>query len=194
MRINIQQQSNEIQKEAVAILQTLSLKPLLSKFGEFKIVGSMSYKLMTWRDIDIDVVFDHDPTDADFWEILRELFRNKQIRSFTLVDDREIVTANRPKSIYIGLKFEDEKQEIWKIDIRLINKKYVATDAIEKLIKAKLTPEKKQRILEIKSAVDDNPKYHKEFQSVDIYEAVLENGIENPQDFKKYLTKIGKSY
>jgi len=188
------EKSNAIQKEAQQILQTLDLKPLLSKYGEFKIVGSMSYKLMTWRDIDMDVVFDHDPTDTEFWEILQELFKNKKIRLFMFVDDREIVTRNRPKSMYIGLKYEDDKKEIWKIDIRLINKKYVATDEIEKLINAKLTPEKKQIILEIKSAVDDNPKYHKDFQSVDIYQAVLENEVRDLQHFQEYLQKIGKSY
>jgi len=60
-------------------------------------------------------------------------------------------------------------------------------------LKEKLTKEKIEIILHLKSILDSNPKYRKEIFSTDIYEAVLESDVIDINGFKKYLEKSGKS-
>ena len=57
----------------------------------------------------------------------------------------------------------------------------------------KLNPDNKKIILEIKSAIADNPQYRKNIFSVDIYNAVLKEGVKDLDQFKAYLKKTNKS-
>jgi hypothetical protein len=182
-----------LQKQAISLIKRLRLKELLSKAGEFKIVGSVRYGLMTWRDVDIDVITQNKINESSYWYIVKKLFSVKEINLINLVNNQKALEKNRPRSLYIGLNIKDETGEIWKFDIRLLSKRFVVADRIEEMVSQKLTSKSKRIILKIKSLVHNNPKYHKEFSSVDIYEAVLLFKVENLNQFKKYLKTIGKS-
>lgn len=186
------QEQEKLQKEAKEVLQKLDLVNLLNKYGSTEIVGSLDYGLMTWRDIDINVATDQDPKDEDYWKIVKELFSKDRVKLLTLADNRKEEDKDRPKSMYIGLKYQIYSSDIWKIDIRFLSKKYITTDKTANLIKQKMTDDTKSIILEIKSQVHDDPKYHKEFSSLDIYEAVLLNRVKSLSGFKEYLESKSK--
>jgi len=191
---NLLEKQDKLQKQALAIIEELGLKNVLSKYGQCNVVGSAAYGLMTWRDIDVDVVFNNNPTDHEYWEIVQYLFSLPNTNQLTLIDNRQGGEANRPKSMYIGAQHKDNKHAIWKIDIRLLAKEFVMTDRIAQLIKETMSAESRNTILQIKSQVHDNPKYHKDFSSVDIYEAVLSADIKDLNGFKEYLLEHGKSF
>lgn len=182
----------KLQREANEVIEKLNLIKILSEYGKVEVVGSLKYGLMVWRDIDLDLVFENEILETNYWKIIEKLFLNKKIQSITLSDNRNIEDKNRPKSLYMGIKYLDNKENIWKIDIRLLNKNDLNTGKIENLINEKITPENRLIILEIKSQVCDNPKYHKDFSSVDIYEAVLINGAKNLKEFVDFLKLKGK--
>ena len=182
-----------LQKGAKEVIEKLNLIKVLSEYGTVNIVGSLKYGLMAWRDIDLDLVFENEILESDCWKIAEILFSNKNISSITLSDNRNSEDKNRPKSIYIGIKYLDNEKNIWKIDIRLLDKKDANIGIIEGLINEKITPENRLIILEIKSEVCENPKYHKDFSSVDIYNAVLIDGVKNVEEFYDYLRGKGKN-
>ena len=175
-----------LQKQGLEVIKNLEIEKILSVYGEFKLVGSIVYGLMTWRDIDMDLRLDNDPTDLTYWEIVQSLFKKSGVNLLTLADNRKQREKDRPKSMYIGIKYEDKDKNIWKIDIRILGKEFVTTDKVAELIK-KATTEQRQLILFIKSQVHNDPKYHKDFSSLDIYEAVIINNITTLQEFKDYL-------
>jgi len=177
----------KLQKGAKEVIEELNLIKILSQYGKVKIVGSLKYGLMVWRDIDLDLVSENEILETNYWRIVKKLFSNKKIQSITLSDNRNIGDKNRPKSLYIGIKYLDYEKNIWKIDIRLLNKKYLNTDKIKNSIDEKINSENKLTILEIKSQVCDDPRYHKEFSSMDIYEAVLANGVKNLEEFFNFF-------
>ncbi|MFA6007232.1 MAG: hypothetical protein WC784_01125 [Candidatus Shapirobacteria bacterium] len=177
----------KLQREAKEVIEKLNLVKILSQYGKVNVVGSLKYGLMVWRDIDIDLVLENEILEINYWEIVEKLFSNKKIQSMILSDNRNVEDKNRPKSLYIGIKYLDNKENIWKIDIRLLNKNDLKTGKIENLINDKITPENRLTILEIKSQVCNNPKYHKEFSSVDIYEEMLISGVKNLEEFISFL-------
>jgi len=184
---------NKLQKQAFEVIEKLDLNNILGKYGQFSLVGSIEYGLMTWRDVDANLAMPADPTDNEYWEIVKAIFSLPKVKLLTLADNRQQIETDRPKSMYLGIKYKDHENNIRKIDIRLLAKESITTDRIAQLVKDKITEELRETILQIKSQVHDNPKYHKTFSSVDIYEAVLLSGVKDLSDFKEYLSKQGKS-
>lgn len=87
--MDLLEQQSQLQKQAKEVLQTLGLISLLKKYGDPVIVGSMSLGLMTWRDLDIEVVMKK--LDMDFIaEICAELVRKSSRRvDFGVIDNRD---------------------------------------------------------------------------------------------------------
>ncbi len=190
---NLIENQNKLQNQALEVIEKLNLKYILGKYGEFRLVGSIEYGLMIWRDIDVNLVMHSDPTDNEYWDIVRAIFILPNVIQLTLADNRKQLETNRPRSMYLGIRYSDDINDIWKIDIRLLAKESVTTDRIAKLIHSKLTDESREIILQIKYQVYSNPKYHKEFSSVDVYEAVLSHNVKDLSNFEEYLSKLGKS-
>lgn len=190
---NLLEEQNRLQEQAFAIIEKLNLKRILGTYGQCSVVGSAAYGLMTWRDIDVDVVMGNTPTDDEYWKIVKSLFSLPNVKLLTLVDDRRHTESDRPKSMYVGITYEDSESNTWKIDIRLLAEEFVMTDKVAQLIKETMDEESQNSILHIKSCVHDNPRYHKDFSSVDIYEAVLLSGAKDLAGFEKYLSQQGKS-
>lgn len=190
---NLLEEQNKLQKQAFEVIEKLDLNNILGKYGQFSLVGSIEYSLMTWRDIDANLAMQNDPTDSEYWDIVEAIFSLPKVKLLTLADNRQQVEADRPKSMYLGIKYEDNENNIWKIDIRLLARESITTDKVAQLIKENITEESRIAILQIKSQVCDNPKYHKAFSSVDIYEAVLLSGVKDMDGFREYLSKQGKT-
>lgn len=190
--MDLVKQQEELQKEGRELLGKIELIEFLSKFGKPHIVGSMESGLMVWRDIDIEIIKE-EIKDNEYWEVVNFLFYLKDLyHSLYIQDFRKSVNPNTPKGLYIGTKIEFNGNT-WKIDIWLIKPR--ANEAINynEWIKDKLTDENKKIILEIKNQIYENPKYRKEIFAVDVYKAVIENGVKDLKEFNEYLKRRGKN-
>lgn len=183
------QRTTKLREDAFDLIQQLNLEQLLSRYGQFVLIGSAKYNLMTWRDIDIDVVMKDDPTDEEYWEIVKQIFKINGNELTMLVDNRVQVTPDRPRSMYIGFKLKDKNNNLWRFDIRLISTKHMTANKVGNMIEKHIDDEKRRIILEIKTNVHDDPRYHKDYQSIDIYEAVLLNDVKTFEEFKAYIKK-----
>lgn len=202
MNNNLLKLQSNLQQQAQQVLKKLKLIELLSKYGRPNIVGSMELGLMTWRDIDIEVIV-KDSNKEFIAEIVATLIRMLLRRiDFGLVDNRgEFNNPKTPKGIYLGLKYfpEDLKPEeifgvnekVWKIDIHFVLSKDSQAIQMTKELASKLTEEKKKAILEIKKEVTKSPKHRKEIFTIDVYNAVLYQGVKNINEFKDYLREKG---
>ena len=184
-------QADELQRQADGVLITLDLLNYLSKYGHPRVVGSVALGLMTWRDIDIDLEVIGDLIEEDFWETAKHLLRQDNVTLLTLVDNRQLIEKNRPTSMYIGIKYLDADQTVWKIDLRFVSDQDAIAQKYIDSIRSKLTTETRKSILCIKNVVSSDPRYRSEFSSVDIYNAVLENGVVDIDGFKNKLRESG---
>jgi len=182
---------SSLQNQANEILKKFGLIDLLSKYGNPIIVGSLALGLMTWEDIDIDLEVDKNFNDSSYFEIVQYFFKQNNIKQVILIDNRKELEPGRPRSMYIGIIFEDSAKTSWKIDIRILSaNKGWAQDDIDK-IKSRLTPLAIENILKIKKDVAKHPKYRKEISSIDIYTAVLDKDVKDLDGFKKYISEKG---
>lgn len=196
-------QQEELQKESHQVLEKLNLVEILSKYGKPTLVGSVTLGLMTWKDIDIEVITDN-PNKEDIANIASTLINLPNYRiDLTVINNEDKHNPHTPKGIYLGIKYFDDipiqeqfgaSEKVWKIDIWFLTKENAQGAIKTKEIEEKLTDEKRKIILEIKEALATNPKYRKTIFSMDIYNAVLDNEVKNLEEFKGYLSKSGREF
>lgn len=186
-------QSTELSSKAKQIFAELGLKDFLSKYGEVYIVGSVELDLMTWRDIDIEIISPGTPAKNDAMDIATFLFLKEGIRKVSPIDYSDSDGVKKPKGLYVGSEYTDESREKWKMDVWLLTKDSARTKDITAGLKERITPETRKNILDIKSQLHDNPKYRKEITSMDIYTAVLDKNVTDIKTFADYLETMGKS-
>lgn len=182
------QKAQQLKSDARQILSDLGMNKFFSIYGEVKLVGSITYRLMNWEDLDIDLVTKVFPTNELFWNTAKFLMRDEKTKSLMLVDNRTgLKEVNRPKSIYLGVKYVYKDTVEWKIDIRLLEQKEVQDlpDWMESL--DKLNHNQKLAILAIKDKLKTNPNYHNSISSVDVYDAVVNQGVDSYEAFTKWL-------
>ena len=117
---------------------------------------------------------------------------NTAIKGILTNEDHAITTSLEHNSVLRPL-YELEEKGMELSVVQCDENGNINYDDFEKLIKEKITKKSRIAILQIKSQVCDNPKYHKEFSSVDIYEAVLLFGVKDIEGFREYLAKKGKN-
>jgi hypothetical protein len=100
-------------------------------------------------------------------------------------------TEGLPDGLYWGIYLGDERNGAWKIDVWAVNK--TECDRLLKFceeIENKLSDETAAKILAIKSQCWKDPNYRRSFTSMDIYNAVLEEGVSDIAGFYDYLNVI----
>lgn len=191
------QDQDKLHAEGQQVLDDLNLIPELEKLGKPFIVGSFALELLTRRDIDFEVVVDQ-LDKKQVQEICSYLIGLDHPRmDFTIMDNTVDKVPQLPNSYYVGviyirkeIPFKDRNPKSplsWQIDIHFLTEEYSRSKAKTEDIKSKLNPQNKLSILEIKKNIAQNPKYHREVFSTDIYEAVLDHGVKNLDEFKEYM-------
>lgn len=197
-------QQAELRKEAREVVEKLDLMNFLGKYGKPYLVGSIETGLMTWRDIDLEVIVEGINKDLIAEMVISLIKAAGRRLDISIVDNRDAEDFGKgPVGYYLGLKYYDPKipkkdlvasnKNAWKIDIWFVLEKDARSHQSTQDLLQQLNDQNRQIILEIKNQIMDNPKYRYEFFSTDIYKAVLENQVTNLEEFKDYLKKIGKN-
>jgi len=182
----------EIRAEADRLLAS-GLSEILTGYGQFNIVGSYALRLMVWRDLDIHIVR-AELDRKSFFELGAKIADLLRPHRMHYRDQTIISTEGLPTGLYWGVYLGDEREGAWKIDIWLTHSEgfRAAGEQCER-ISQRLTDANRQVILEIKSACWKHPQYRKGFSSIDIYDAVIDHGINNVEEFWSFLRDRGRS-
>jgi hypothetical protein len=184
-------QQNKLQKEGNDILEKLQLLQFLSKYGKPIITGSLATGLMTWRDIDIELV-DETKSLQNLFDTVKYLFEIENIKNIQLNNNIGGKTrANNPDGLYLGFQYQDK--ELWKIDVWFIHndQQHSGKDDLEWLNK-NIDDDKRKSILIIKNELAAHPKYRKTIFSTDIYDAVFKDNISSYDGFIENLKNKGR--
>ncbi len=174
-------------EQANRILYDLGLLNELNTYGKPHLIGSVKMDLMAWNDLDIDV-----ENDSMSLEKLHQL-TNYILNNFnpTWYEAKEEINEAGNKVWFHGFEFYLDN-ELWNVDIWFLDK-----DSIEKSkkycddISAKIKENEKLRtaIIDIKQELIKRNLYSfDKYTSMDVYDAVLNNGIKSTDDFiEKYI-------
>lgn len=186
---------NELEKlnsiivgEANKILYDHGLLRILGKYGNPVPTGSYVLGLMTWRDLDIYIETD-EVTESKFFQLGSEVASALKPQRMHYRNEFLGRTPELPVGFYWGIyvtglvSIEEWKIDLWAIDSE--QRKSLQED-FDKL-RASINEESRLIILEIKNHFYTHPEYRRKFGSVDIYQAVIEEGVKSVEEFAGWL-------
>jgi len=184
-----------LQHQASRLIADLGLMELLSVAGEPRLTGSAELELMVWPDVDLEVVAPGTPEMAPAVEIVRHLMLDADVHigKLNIADERQTTRPDIPRGIYIGPDVTHEGLD-WQVDIWIVDPEQAAErHRLAAGIRAKLDPENRRTILELKQILAASDRYHRGISSVDLYTAVLDRGVVDLDGFVRYLGESGRT-
>jgi len=180
-----------IRQEADEIIYGKGLHKILSEYGIPHFTGSYTLRLMTWRDLDIYLEADN-LFKEKFFELGKNIDQLLNPVKMSFRNERIAQTPGLPNGFYWGIYLGNERNGAWKIDIWAMD----AGECQQRIeycdkISDKISNSARLHILDIKFQCWKDPAYRKSYTSVDIYKAVLEDGVEGIDDFRKWLQQPG---
>lgn len=171
---------NPIKEKASAILRDSHLLEELETIGTPHIIGSYRMDMMAWNDIDIDIENDGMCLDKlyrltkyvldafhPFWYEARE----------EVNDEGKTVWFHGFEAMIDGERWNFD---LWFFDRETIEKAEAFCDGVA----ARATQPQKEQITKLKQELIARNQYSFDtFHSMDVYKAVLDDGIENVQEF-----------
>ncbi len=181
--LDILRQAEIRQEQAYQAIKKLGLVERWEKVGKPVLVGSMRFGAMVSPNIDMEVYTDAPLPHVGFAVIgkLAETPGVTEIRYLNAMDGPD-------QGLYWFIQYEDGSGVTWGIDVWLVAHDhpyaYVA-DRLAAAMQKRLDTESRRRILSIKR---DLPQAMK-VRGVDIYKAVLKDGVETAEAMVAWLEK-----
>lgn len=188
--------SEVIRKNAQLVLEKIGLIPLANKYGELFFTGSYALNLMTWNDIDMQIVFQQgrDPKEA-FLEIFGHFVKTPEFIKAEVIHFTGDYKSFMPRGFYLGMHMNfSELGGIWKLDLWALSEKdFQKNRSLLEALEEKITPESRALILAIKRDLMKKEGRVPQMGSHFLYQAVLLEGIKDRDLINEYLRKNGVS-
>ena len=179
--------SKTLMAEADELLYQRGLLAVLQRYGKAYITGSYFLNTMTWRDLDL-YVDGTGMSDEDFFLLGSDIAGAIEPGKMHYRNEF-ILRSGLPRGKYWGV-YTDILGAPWKIDLWVLEtslcEQYMA---VAEDLKARMDEESRLAILDIKGQVCGHPDYRKKFLSVDVYDAVLKDGVRGMEGFSKWLVE-----
>lgn len=181
--LDILRQAEIRQEQAYQAIKKLGLVERWEKVGKPVLVGSMRFGAMVSANIDMEVYTDAPLPHVGFAVIgeLAETPGVTEIRYLNAMDGPD-------QGLYWFIQYEDGSGVTWGIDVWLVAHDhpyaYVA-DRLAAAMEKRLDAESRRRILSIKRDLPQELKV----RGVDIYKAVLKDGVETAEAMVAWLEK-----
>lgn len=179
----------ERRKKAEKILRDTGLLEYLSKIGEPHVIGSYKMNMMAWNDLDIDV--ENDRMNS---ERLYELTGYILDTFHPLWYEAKEEVNDEGKTVWFHGFHAIMDGEIWNFDLWFFDRDTIdkAEDYCNGIMRmAEQNPESRERIMKMKQELLDRDLYSfYQYSSMDVYRAVLEQGISDAEELlQRYIRK-----
>lgn len=186
--------AGEIKSNGSRFLIDKKIEELLQPYGTLYYTGSYALDLMTWNDIDMQIVLNKglNPLDAISQFYIR-IAHDKDFVEAQLINFTGKYKPKMPRGLFLGLKFDSpEFGGIWKLDLWSLDKNDFEKNRllIEK-IKHLLKPELRSLILELKNELMQPTGRVPQMGSHFLYQAVLLENFRKKEEIFKYLVSHG---
>lgn len=179
-------EQSRLQTQADKMLASTKIMDVFARHGRLSAIeGSYLYGLMMYPDLDIGLKADT-VTKQDFANLLADLAVHTAVRGLKTADtiNFDLSKHPRPRGYWIGvdIPFENDR---WGIDCWLQQSDWGSDqkdDYVDRLMT--LDQPAKDAVLAIKYELIRNGSYGKQYQSSDVYDAVLNRGVRSVEDFR----------
>jgi len=182
-----------LQDEARQVLAGLDLAGLVADVGPMLVTGSFVSGLMCWRELDVMVHAGGDFSPADVMGLLARIVPQAGVIALDYRDERgpRCVTGQlRDERYHVTLTVEHAAR--WQIDLTLwLHDLHRNVTLWHEELRERITGEQRSAVLRIKDHWHRQPAYPHRVGGLDIYTAVLDDGIRTVDEFAAWLTQHG---
>jgi hypothetical protein len=184
-----------LRQEATALLEELDRAAILTHAGPVALAGSYVSELMCWRDLDVMVLVGAEYSPADVLQLIsRMMMQFPGVVGFDYRDervDRRPAGQVRDERYHVPFMI-DRELGIWRLDLTLwLHDLHQNITSWHQALRDKITDEQRAAILRIKDVWYRLPIYPDHVSGLEIYNAVMEDGVGTPEQFRSWLTDHG---
>jgi len=173
----------QLQAEGRELLATLR-----GPLGDLQATGSFVSGLMAWRDLDVMLLGGPEFAPSEVLTLLAGTAGLPGLTGFDYRDERgprSPTGERRDERFHVAMTVY-----AWRVDLSIwLHDPHDQVTAWHRELAARVTPEQRLTILEIKDVWHRRPEYPDEVSGLEIYTAVLEHGVRTPADFGAWLAR-----
>ena len=195
--INLYQNiARSLKSNAKYLLDSKNIDSSLREIGDLYYTGSFALDLMTWNDIDMQVVLKStlNPIEA-LSKILALLSKDPDFIEAQLIHFKDKYKPKMPRGVYLGVKMDCPDQGgIWKFDIwSLAKHDFEKNRELIENLRSKLDERSRNLILELKHEMMNGSDRVPQMGSHFLYQAILLEGIKEKNTLYEFLAARGIS-
>lgn len=183
-----------LQEEARQVLAELDLAALVADIGPLLLAGSFVSGLMCWRELDVMVLAGGDFSPQDVLRLLQRIIERTGATALEYHDERgsRCVTGQlRDERYHVPFTVERAGQS-WRVDLTLwLHGAHLNVTRWHQELRERITAEQRSAVLRIKDAWHRRPSYSDQVGGLDIYTAVIDDGVRAPRQFATWLASHG---
>lgn len=158
--MTIQEKALLIRNNATELLKSKNIEGMIKAAGDLYYTGSYALDLMTWNDIDMQIVLKDgfDPTEI-LCNLSNQIAKDGSFIEARLINFQEDYKPKMPRGVYLGLKLNcPNLGGMWKLDIWCLSKfDFDKNRALIETLKSKLNTNNRDLILEFRIDVTNWP-------------------------------------
>lgn len=192
----IEEIAREIRKNGANLLKEKKIDEKLRSLGELYFTGSYALDLMTWNDIDMQIILKNgsDPKEV-LASFFAELTRDSDFIEGQMIHFKGDYKPKMPRGVYLGFKLNArEFGGLWKLDLWSLEKSdFEKNRALIEKLKQRLSDETRLLILQMKHELMKNEGRVPQMGSHFLYQAILIEELKDPALIYEFLKKNGIS-
>jgi hypothetical protein len=180
--------------EAAEVLSELDLAATLAETGTMLLTGSYVSHLMCWPEVDVMVHAGARFTPDDVLRLLQRIVAHPAIVGFDYRDERGPrsptgTTRDERYHVPVAVNLDDRS---WRIDLTLwLNDPHSNLVTWHETLRDTITADQRSAVLRIKDVWHTVPSYPDQVGGLQIYTAVLDDGVRTPSQFAAWLVAHG---
>lgn len=186
--------SDHIHAQADAVLARLQLSSLIEQLGELYFTGSYALNLMTWNDIDIQVVVKQElaPIDA-LMKIMNLFVHQKNLLKASIINFVEGYKPHWPRGVCLSAKIDfPDLGGVWKFDIWALQEEDLRKNRLLlEQLRSAMGESARNLILELKYELMQHSGRVPKMGSHWLYQAVLIHGLTERGALLNFLKEKG---
>jgi hypothetical protein len=181
---------DRLQVEAKEVLAELDRSGLFVDLGPPTMAGSYVSGLMVWRELDIMMLGGPHFSPHDVLRLLHTIITIPGVISFEYHDERgsrRPTEAIRDERYHLPITVQ-RGTTTWRIDLTVwLHDPHANITTWHESVRDTITDEQRLAVLRIKDVWHQRPEYPDHVSGVEVYNAVLNDGVRTPEQFGAWL-------
>jgi len=183
-----------LQAEAGKVLAELDLAAIVAGTGPMLLTGSYVSHLMCWPELDVMVHAGAAFTPHDVLRLLQRIVAHPGVVGFEYRDERgprSPTGTTRDERYHVPIAFAFNGRA-WRIDLTLwLNDAHANLLVWHEILRDTITADQRSAVLRIKNVWHRLPSYPDQIGGLQIYTAVIDDGVRTSEQFAAWLVNHG---